>query len=172
MSAVQQLLTVLAAHVQTKPAEFGSLRIRTDDATLRRHSRDKSYHHESQRPRAVVAVASEAHVALVLSLANALKVPVVAYAAGTSLEAQATLIDHNGIILDVSEMDNVVAVHEQDLSELDKGRLVELGHLVGRGGKTVENADFVGAFKVIIEEVLYFVSWFVAEGTRECDRLN
>ncbi|KAJ3239146.1 hypothetical protein HDU81_006477 [Chytriomyces hyalinus] len=92
MSAVQQLLTVLAAHVQTKPAEFGSLRIRTDDATLRRHSRDKSYHHESQRPRAVVAVASEAHVALVLSLANALKVPVVAYAAGTSLEAQATLV--------------------------------------------------------------------------------
>ncbi|KAI8619895.1 putative D-lactate dehydrogenase mitochondrial precursor [Chytriomyces sp. MP71] len=90
-----------------------SLRIRTDAKTLGRHSHDHSYH-ASHLPAAVVSVRTEDHVSQVLALAYAHSVPVVAYAAGSSLEAQ-TVVSHGGIILDVSAMDRVLAVHAEDL---------------------------------------------------------
>ncbi len=64
-------------------------------------------------PDAVVTPRSTAEVSAVLAAATDHGVPVTPYAAGTGLEGHAVPV-HGGISLDVSAMDEVVAVHADD----------------------------------------------------------
>ncbi|KAI9352144.1 hypothetical protein BDR26DRAFT_971040 [Obelidium mucronatum] len=104
-------LNKFLAELKAKNAK--DVRIQTDARTLQRLSHDQSYH-KARAPGAVVGVASEAAVSLVMALAHKHAVPVVPFAAGSSLEGQTLALDH-GIILDFSDMDRVVAVHTEDL---------------------------------------------------------
>ncbi|KAJ3017977.1 UNVERIFIED_CONTAM: D-lactate ferricytochrome c oxidoreductase [Siphonaria sp. JEL0065] len=111
MSKLNQFLSELESKLKTESGK--GIRIKTDQRTLQRLSHDQSYH-KSREPGAVVSVATEQNVSLVMTLAHKHTVPVVPFAAGSSLEGQTLALDH-GIILDFSDMDQVVAVHKDDL---------------------------------------------------------
>ncbi|MEF8774849.1 MAG: FAD-linked oxidase C-terminal domain-containing protein [Halobacteriales archaeon] len=68
---------------------------------------------EQVRPDAVVYPASTGDVSAVVGACDDRGVPVTPYAAGTSLEANATPV-HGGVSLDVTRMDEVVAVRPDD----------------------------------------------------------
>jgi D-lactate dehydrogenase (cytochrome) len=68
---------------------------------------------EHVQPDAVVYPASTADVSAVLAAADERGVPVTPYAAGTGLEANATPV-HHGVSLDVTRMDEVLAVRPDD----------------------------------------------------------
>lgn len=65
-------------------------------------------------PQAVYFAESEADVSRILSVANALDVPVIPFGAGTSLEGQVAAVS-GGICLDVSRMNRVLDIHPEDL---------------------------------------------------------
>ncbi|KAJ3072878.1 D-lactate ferricytochrome c oxidoreductase [Podochytrium sp. JEL0797] len=108
----QAFLADLRGAISSHPDGKG-IEIQTDKRTLDRHSKDNSYH-KHQEPAAVITVKTEANVSLVMKLAHKHVVPVIPFAAGTSLEGHTLPLDH-GIVLDFSDMDSVVAVHEEDL---------------------------------------------------------
>lgn len=89
-------------------------RVVTSDAALDGHGADLTYH-PGRRPDVVVYAESTAEVAAVLAWANAERVPVVPYGAGTSLEGH-TIPTHGGISLDLSRMDGVLAVRPDDMT--------------------------------------------------------
>ncbi|KAJ3109006.1 hypothetical protein HK100_003366 [Physocladia obscura] len=94
-------------------AQLGSV-TKIDARTLGRHSHDQSYH-AAKPPIAVVQVRSEEHVAALVRLANIHNVPIVSFAAGSSLEGQTLAPATGAVVADFSEMDRVVAVHAEDL---------------------------------------------------------
>ncbi|KXS13561.1 FAD-binding domain-containing protein [Gonapodya prolifera JEL478] len=87
----------------------------TDPEALQRRSKDISVA-ESFAPHAVVYVESEAQVVLVVQECNRLKVPIVAYGAGTSIEGHVVPSPLGGIVLDLSRMDKLLELHKDDLS--------------------------------------------------------
>ncbi|KAJ3209372.1 hypothetical protein HDU82_000874 [Entophlyctis luteolus] len=88
--------------------------VRTDARTLERHSHDQSYH-PHRAPCAVVRVECEAHVVALVKLAGKYRVPVVPFAAGSSLEGQTLALNPAAVVVDFSNMDRIVAVHSNDL---------------------------------------------------------
>ncbi|KAJ3290551.1 hypothetical protein HK104_006688 [Borealophlyctis nickersoniae] len=106
-SAVQACLADLSASLPNDA-------VRTDDVELNRSSKDLSYHHP-QRPHAVVYVSSEQEIAFVLRTCNRHGIPVIAVAGRTSIEGATIPSSLGGIVLDVSQMDKIVAIHADDL---------------------------------------------------------
>jgi D-lactate dehydrogenase (cytochrome) len=88
-------------------------RVSVGDSVLAGHARDLTYH-PAHRPDAVVFPRSTDEVATVLAYANAERVPVVAFGAGTSLEGH-TIPVRGGIVLDLSQLDAIVEVRPSDL---------------------------------------------------------
>ena len=78
------------------------------------HGRDESSF-AVPPPAAVVFVENTAEVASVVALANAYAVPVIPFGTGSSLEGHLLAVQ-GGISLDLSRMNQVVAVHAQDLT--------------------------------------------------------
>ncbi|KAJ3100185.1 hypothetical protein HDU96_010419 [Phlyctochytrium bullatum] len=89
-------------------------KIMTDAATLERRSRDVSYHTPCL-PHAVVQVVSEKDVVAVMEGCHRHRIPVIPRAGGSSLEGHIIPTPAGGIVLDVSPMDKIVAVHAEDL---------------------------------------------------------
>lgn len=89
-------------------------RVGTGDSLLDQHAGDLSYH-EPHRPDVVVFPETTAEVAAVLELADRLRVPVVPFGAGTSLEGHVIPL-HGGISLDLTRMDAIVALVPEDLT--------------------------------------------------------
>ncbi|KAI8847812.1 FAD/FMN-dependent dehydrogenase [Chytridium lagenaria] len=85
-----------------------------DQRVLTRRSKDVSYH-PPQMPHAVVSVACEKDVAIVVSACNKYRIPLTARAGGTSLEGHIIPPSQGGIILDVSPMDAILQFNPQDL---------------------------------------------------------
>jgi D-lactate dehydrogenase (cytochrome) len=83
------------------------------ESELDRHAGDFSIH-RPHRPDAVVLVASALEVARVVALAAELRVPVVPFGAGTSLEGH-TIPIRGGISLDLSSLGRIVALRPGDL---------------------------------------------------------
>jgi D-lactate dehydrogenase (cytochrome) len=102
--------TLRAALLDAVPDER---RVTTSESVLEQHARDLT-HHAPRRPDVVVYPQSTAEVAAVLRWANAERVPVVAFGAGTSLEGHVIPV-LGGISLDLSRMDRILAVHAADL---------------------------------------------------------
>lgn len=86
----------------------------TADSELDRHGGDFSMH-PPRRPDAVVVATSVREVAAVLSTANELRMPVVPFGAGSSLEGHVIPV-RGGISLDVSGLDRILDVAPQDLT--------------------------------------------------------
>ncbi|KAJ3094845.1 hypothetical protein HDU96_001451 [Phlyctochytrium bullatum] len=87
----------------------------TNPKVLARRSHDVSYHRACM-PHAVVEAACEEDVVVVLRACNRYKVPVIARAGGTSLEGHTIPSPHHGgVVLDLSAMDRIVAIHPDDM---------------------------------------------------------
>ncbi len=89
-------------------------RISQNESVLDSHGRDESAF-PPIRPSAVVTVHSTEEVSQVLAYCNAEKIPVVAFGAGSSLEGHVLPL-FGGISLDLSEMDQILAIAPDDLT--------------------------------------------------------
>ena len=92
---------------------FGA-RLSTTQAMREHHGRDESSY-DPMLPDAVVFAHSTEEVAAAVGLCNQYKVPVIAYGTGTSLEGHILALA-GGISIDLSQMNQVVAIHPEDLT--------------------------------------------------------
>jgi D-lactate dehydrogenase (cytochrome) len=88
-------------------------RVGDGESLLDAHSHDLTYH-APHRPDVVVAAGNVDEVSRVLAYANRARIPVVPFGAGTSLEGH-TIPVHGGIVLDVTRLNAIVAIHPADL---------------------------------------------------------
>ena len=104
-------MTVDTALKALAPA-FGD-RLSTAEAIRAHHGEDGSYY-PALLPDAVLFPESTEEVAEILRICHAEGCPVIPWGVGTSLEGH-TLPFHGGVTLDLSRMDKVLEVHEEDL---------------------------------------------------------
>ena len=92
---------------------FGD-RLSTSQAMREHHGRDESSY-DPMLPDAVVFAHSTSEVAKAVALCNQYKFPVIAYGTGTSLEGHILALQ-GGLSIDVSQMNQVVALNAEDLT--------------------------------------------------------
>ncbi len=105
MSQLQQALRSLED-------TFGR-RFNATSAMRESHGRDESWH-EAALPDAVVFPESSAEVQRIVSVCAEYGVPIVPWGTGTGLEGAVCAV-RGGVSVDLSEMNNIVAVHPEDL---------------------------------------------------------
>ena len=88
-------------------------RLSTNLSIRENHGRDLTWH-EAHAPDAVAFPESTAEVSAIVKICADLKVPMIAYGAGTSLEGHLAAVN-GGVCLDLSRMDQVIRVHAEDL---------------------------------------------------------
>ncbi|MES2238316.1 MAG: FAD-linked oxidase C-terminal domain-containing protein [Pseudomonadota bacterium] len=93
-------------------ARFGA-RFTVAEAVRLHHGKDESSH-PPMPPDAVIFAESTEEVAAILACCNAFRTPVIAYGTGTSLEGHILAIQ-GGVCIDLSALNNVVAVHAEDM---------------------------------------------------------
>lgn len=122
-----------APQTEALRAIFGD-RCTTAGAVREHHGRDESPF-ELAAPDAVVFARSTEEVSRLLALANAQCIPVIPYGAGSSVEGQILAIQ-GGISLDLSQMDQVLRVDEDDMTAtLQAGvRRMQLNEAVRHAG--------------------------------------
>ncbi|WP_042352861.1 FAD-binding oxidoreductase [Bacillus massiliigorillae] len=101
MNLIEQLRTILSEEQVT-----------TNDIILEQHSHDESYHTPCL-PDVVVFPNTTEEVSKVLQFANNNKIPVVPFGLGSSLEGH-VVPEHGGISLDMSQMNQILEVRNQD----------------------------------------------------------
>src|SRR3954467_7221811 len=84
----------------------------TAPAQCHQHGHGEAYH-PGHLPEAVAFARSTEEVAAIVEICAAHRVPVVAFGAGTSLEGHVAALE-GGVSLDLTRMDQVVAVHAED----------------------------------------------------------
>ena len=94
--------------------EYFGDRLSTSHAMREHHGRDESSY-DPMLPDAVVFAHSTAEVAKAVALCNQYKFPVIAYGTGTSLEGHILALQ-GGLSIDVSQMNQVVALNAEDLT--------------------------------------------------------
>ncbi len=87
-------------------------RFSTGESILDLHARDQSAH-PACRPEAVLWPESAAEVAAILKYANARRIPITGWGAGSSLEGNPIPVCR-GIVLDFSRMNRILAIREED----------------------------------------------------------
>ncbi len=88
-------------------------RVTTADAIREQHGKDESFH-PSIPPDAVVFAQSTNEVSRVVTACAERGVPIVPFGTGTSLEGHVAALE-GGVCIDVSQMNNVLAVNAEDL---------------------------------------------------------
>ncbi|HVS85048.1 MAG TPA: FAD-linked oxidase C-terminal domain-containing protein [Gaiellaceae bacterium] len=104
-------MSVVADLLRLVPDEH---RVSDGESVLDQHSADLTYH-APRRPDAVVFPETVEEVAAVLEYADAERIPIVPFGAGTSLEGHVIPL-HGGISLDLTRMNRIVALRPDDLS--------------------------------------------------------
>jgi len=89
-------------------------RLSTGDSVLDQHAGDEAWMNPV-RPDAVAFPESTEEVSAIVRLCAAQACPLIPYGVGTSLEGHVIPV-HGGVTIDTSRMNNILAVHEQDLS--------------------------------------------------------
>lgn len=102
----------MASYINDLKRMVGAANVSVNESVLEQHGRDESSHKPSM-PDAVVFAQNNEDVSKVLKFANDRKIPVVPFGLGTSLEGHVIPI-HGGISLDVSQMNSIIEVREQD----------------------------------------------------------
>ncbi|HKP78946.1 MAG TPA: FAD-linked oxidase C-terminal domain-containing protein [Phenylobacterium sp.] len=100
-----------AGFLEDLRALFGE-RLQLGEAALQQHGRSET-HFEPSPPDAVVFAHSTEEVVRLVKLCTAAKTPIVAFGAGTSIEGN-TVPVRGGVSLDLSEMNAILAVNEED----------------------------------------------------------
>ncbi|TAJ20377.1 MAG: FAD-binding protein [Rugosibacter sp.] len=93
-------------------ARFGA-RFTVAEAVRLHHGKDESSH-PPMPPDAVIFAESTEEVAAILACCNAFRTPVIAYGTGTSLEGHILAVQ-GGVCIDLSALNNVIAVHAEDM---------------------------------------------------------
>src|ERR1700716_2683389 len=88
-------------------------RVSTSHAVRVHHGKDESYFPYAL-PDAVVYVKTTEEVRDVINICRRHRVPMIAFGVGTSLEGHILAVN-GGVSIDLSRMNNVIAVHEEDL---------------------------------------------------------
>lgn len=107
-------------HRSVPTAVLEALRVRFQErfsvaqAVREQHGRDESPF-EVTPPDAVVFAESTEEVAFIVKLANQFAVPVIPFGVGSSLEGHLLAV-HGGVSIDLSRMNQLVAVHPEDLT--------------------------------------------------------
>ncbi len=94
-------------------ALLGDERVSTSSAVREHHGKDESYFPYAL-PDVVVFVKSTEEVRDVVNICRRHRVPMIPYGVGTSLEGHILAVQ-GGVTIDLSQMNQVLAVHEQDL---------------------------------------------------------
>ncbi|MCY0388844.1 FAD-binding protein [Robbsia sp. Bb-Pol-6] len=89
-------------------------RVTTAQAVRDHHGRDESSY-DPQAPDAVVFARSTEEVAFIAALCAQHGVPLIPYGSGSSLEGHLLAV-HGGLCVDLSEMNQIVAIHPEDLT--------------------------------------------------------
>lgn len=103
---------VSPAIVQRLSEIVGAEQLSVAQADLDQHARDQGFY-AAHPAEVVVWPSSTAQVSQVLALANERRIPVTAWGAGTSIEANPIPI-HGGIVLSLQRMSAIVALHADD----------------------------------------------------------
>ncbi len=88
-------------------------RVSTGESVLDLHSKDESFH-PRRRPDAVVWPLRAEEIGQILKLANAKRIPVTPWGAGTSLEGNPIPVKA-GIVLDLQQMNHILELRAEDL---------------------------------------------------------
>jgi D-lactate dehydrogenase (cytochrome) len=94
-------------------------RVSTSAAVREHHGKDESYFPYAL-PDAVVFPHSTEEVRDVVNICHRHRVPMIPYGVGTSLEGHILAI-HGGVSIDLSQMNQILAVHEEDLDAVVQG---------------------------------------------------
>jgi len=73
-----------------------------------------SYHRCERHPQMIVCPSSTEQVSRIVKICNELRIPLVAFGGGTSIEGQTLALD-GGVSLDFSNMKAIIALNEEDL---------------------------------------------------------
>ncbi|KAJ3309096.1 hypothetical protein HDU93_005613, partial [Gonapodya sp. JEL0774] len=84
-----------------------------DPQDILSHSTDVSSNLPQSKPHMIVYPTSEDEVSQILKVCNKLKIPVVAYGAGTSLEGQIVPGPRSGVVVDLSRMSAIVKIYPE-----------------------------------------------------------
>jgi D-lactate dehydrogenase (cytochrome) len=103
---------VTPALVEQLAAIVGAEQISSAQADLDQHARDQGFY-PAHAAEVVVWPTSTEQVSQIVALANQQRIPVTAWGAGTSIEANPIPI-HGGIVLSLQRMDAIVAIHADD----------------------------------------------------------
>ncbi|MBL8045628.1 MAG: FAD-binding protein [Anaerolineales bacterium] len=101
-------MNLLATLHQILPPE----RVSATDADRAQHAKDQSSYH-AVVPEVVAWPESTAEVSAILKYANAHKIPVTAWGAGSSLEGNSIPVK-GGLVLNMTRMNRLVALHKED----------------------------------------------------------
>ncbi|RIK34519.1 MAG: 2-hydroxy-acid oxidase [Chloroflexi bacterium] len=91
---------------------LGADNVSVTNADRAYHARDQSFHH-AHMPAAIVFPENTAQVSAILKYANAAKIPVTAWGAGTSIEGNSIPVA-GGIVMDFLRMDKILQVYADD----------------------------------------------------------
>eukprot|EP00177_Eucheuma_denticulatum_P002622 GFKZ01004706.1.p2 GENE.GFKZ01004706.1~~GFKZ01004706.1.p2 ORF type:complete len:554 (+),score=87.48 GFKZ01004706.1:432-2093(+) len=95
-------------------AKLGEDRVTLDDDELEQRGKEASGYATPSNPQVVVFPETTQHVSDIMAIAHAKNVPVVPYAAGTSLEGH-TVAVRGGICIDMKNMAEVLAINKADM---------------------------------------------------------
>ena len=112
--ASQVLRKALPAELLAALRQQFDTRVSVSQAVRAHHGRDESSY-DPMLPDAVVFAHSTAEVAAVVTLCNQHQVPVIPFGTGTSLEGHVLAL-HGGVTIDVSQMNQVLALQAEDLT--------------------------------------------------------
>ncbi|KAK9458421.1 hypothetical protein V1511DRAFT_492587 [Dipodascopsis uninucleata] len=105
--------------IQLIKESIGADKVTSKDEDLESHRLNTAAPHHNpskdERPAYVIFPNSTEDVSEILKVAYNYRVPIVPYSAGTSLEGHIYSVRKNGISLDMSRMNKIIAVHEDDL---------------------------------------------------------
>ena len=105
------MTTPVQQAIEALRGQFGT-RLSTVAAVREQHGRGEAYA-QTFPPDAVIWPENTGEVSTILRTCSELRVPVIAYGAGTSLEGHVSA-PHGGICIDLSRMDLVLTVHAED----------------------------------------------------------
>ncbi|MBI6910352.1 FAD-linked oxidase C-terminal domain-containing protein [Pseudomonas sp. SIMBA_059] len=119
---IQLAQTFTATVLREAPAELiAALAVRFDErcstakAVREQHGRDESAYVDAPLPQAVVFARSTEDIVDTVRLVAVHRVPLIAYGAGSSVEGHLLAVQ-GGISLDLSQMNQILAIHAEDMS--------------------------------------------------------
>ncbi|KAI9452798.1 FAD-binding domain-containing protein [Lactarius psammicola] len=103
-----------ARAIEELRASFAGEAVTTAPEQLTAHGFSPNYHHPGLPHSVVVYPTSTEDVVKIVNIARKYRMPVIPYAGGTSLEGHFAGRKGGGICVNMSEMDKIIAIHEED----------------------------------------------------------